>query len=137
MYTVVGLRAVKSLSTPINVDRSPPNIGIVYDGSSVLEDIDYTSSSSSICMTWKGFADPHSHISSYQWTVGVTPGDNSTIELRNLTEEEINNRRACQDGLSLVHGTTYYSSLIVTNGAEPPLTVEEHSDGSKSLVMIL
>lgn len=127
---IVDLKAVSTLSTPINVDRSPPVIGTVSDGSDPFVDLDYQSNLSSICVTWSGFSDPHSHISSYQWTVGVAPGNDSSVSIQNLTEAEIINRLACRE-VTLIHATTYYSTLIVTNGAELPLAVKGYSDGGE------
>ena len=52
------------------VDRTPPLAGMVNDGERVGTDIDYTSSTSMLCVNWQGFSDPESGISSIRWTIG-------------------------------------------------------------------
>ena len=54
----------------VMVDRSPPLAGTVNDGERVRTDIDYTSSTSMLCVNWQGFSDPESGISSIRWTIG-------------------------------------------------------------------
>lgn len=52
------------------VDRTPPLAGTVNDGERVGTDIDYTSSTSMLCVNWQGFSDPESGISAIRWTIG-------------------------------------------------------------------
>ena len=132
-FSIVGLRESLTVSEPINIDRTPPLIGIVYD---VLEemketmDAKYQSNTSHICASWSGFSDPQSLIASYQWSVGTSSGDDSLLQLQNLTDDEVGERRACRE-VDLSHGMTYYSTILVTNGADPPLSSMGYSNGSK------
>lgn len=124
-----------TVSEPINVDRTPPLVGTVYDanihdGSNVAGDVNYQSNASHICVSWSGFSDPESLIVSYQWSIGSSPGSESLFQLQNLTDDEIRERSACED-VDLSQGMTYYSTLLVTNGAEPPLSSIGYSNGSK------
>ena len=54
----------------ITVDRTPPLAGTVNDGEIVGTDIDYTDSTTQLCVNWQGFSDPDSGISSIQWAFG-------------------------------------------------------------------
>lgn len=68
-YTA-GLVTVAVSEEAIMVDRTPPLAGTVNDGKRVGTDIDYTPSTSMLCVNWQGFSDPESGISSIQWTIG-------------------------------------------------------------------
>ena len=123
-----------TVSEPINIDRTPPLIGTLYDAQihrpNLAMDVNYQSNDSHICISWSGFSDPESLIVSYQWSIGTSPGSDSHLQLQNLTDDEIRERSACED-IDLSHGMTYYSTLLVTNGADPPLSSMGYSNGSK------
>ena len=129
----MNLRAVAIVDTPINVDRTPPVSGTVRDGADLTKDINYQSDTTSICMNWEGFSDPHSKIVLYQWGVGLIPGNFSVVPLQNLTNEEVKSRKVCE-AVTLFNDVTYYSTLIVTNGAD--LVTSVSSNGGKQLVLL-
>lgn len=52
------------------MDRTPPLAGTVNDGEEVGTDIDYTESTTRLCVNWQGFSDPESGISLIQWAIG-------------------------------------------------------------------
>ena len=110
------------------MDRSPPTSGTLNDGSTKGTDINYQSDQTQICANWEGVSDPHSGVSSYQWAVGTTPGIYDTVPLQNVTDYEAAKRLVC-DTVALTHDATYYSTLIVVNGADEPLTTILLSNG--------
>ncbi len=117
---------------PISIDRSPPTVGTLNDGSSKGSNVNYQSDTEKICANWQGVFDPHSGISSFLWGVGTSQNNYNTVPLRNVTDEEISNSIVCEeDDVTLEHGMVYYSSLITTNGADEPLTTITTSDGGK------
>ena len=132
-FYLVNLRAVAITAAPINVDRTPPISGTVRDGADPTKDINYQSDTSSICMNWEGFSDPHSKIVLYQWGVGLIPGNFSVVPLQNLTDEEVKGRKVCK-AVALFNDVTYYSTLVVTNGAD--LITSVSSNGGKKLVLL-
>lgn len=56
------------------VDTSPPEVGVVLDGSSYKEDSDFLVDRTSYSAHWKGFVDPHSDIMGYEWAIGSCHG---------------------------------------------------------------
>ena len=64
-------------------------------------------------------------------TLGTTPGMSNTRPLTPLTPSELTRRAACVTGLSLVSNATYYSTVVVSNGAVNTLNVIVISDGGK------
>ena len=87
------------------------------------------SSTSTICVSWDRFSDPHTGISLYQWSAGTSPGSDNIISERNLTDAEVTERRACMNGLTLSNGVSYYSTIVAYNGAEERLSTTVTSDG--------
>ena len=65
-----GLRSLAVAEDSIIVDRSPPLLGTVNDGSVISLDADYQSSLDMVCVNWEGFSDPESDIASIVWSVG-------------------------------------------------------------------
>ena len=116
-FFLVDLKTIKTQATPINVDRTPPTIGTVRDGSTHNMDADYSYSDNELCITWAGFSDPHSGISQVQWGADVDiTGNYSVVPLHVLSQTEVELRRTCRE-VELEDGETYYSVLVVTNGA--------------------
>ena len=109
-----------TVDTPIRVDRTPPISGHVNDGNSTSSDTDYQHDTTTLCVSWDRFLDPHTGISLYQWLAGTSPGDNSTLPAHNLTASEIAARTACMSGRTLVDGVKYYSTIIAYNGEGHP-----------------
>ncbi|KAK3094096.1 hypothetical protein FSP39_024081 [Pinctada imbricata] len=98
---------------PILIDRTPPIAGNVLDGAIVLHDVTYQADNSQICAHWNSFYDPESGILEFRWGVGTNPGLDDVASFRNYTH---NIRHACVD-VQLTHNTTYFSTVIVFNGA--------------------
>ncbi|XP_062606252.1 uncharacterized protein LOC134268062, partial [Saccostrea cucullata] len=75
-------------SDGVIMDNSPPNVGVVTDGTSA-NDIEYQSIKNWIGATWNGFTDPQSGISHYVWWVGTSPGGKDILHERevHLVEE--------------------------------------------------
>ena len=118
---------------PVLVDRTPPTKGTLNDGPHKGSNLQYQSNKSVICANWEGVSDPHSGISLFQWAVGTSPNDYNTVALQNLTDEEVAVNSVCL-AASLTHGIEYYSTLLITNGADPPLTTTTTSDGGKQFI---
>ena len=109
---------------------------MLNDGSIKGSNVNYQSDTTQICANWVGVSDPHSGISSVHWGVGTSPNDYDTIPLQNVTDEEIVNSLVCAEDVTLVQDTVYYSSLIITNGADDPLTTIISSNGGKQYSFI-
>ncbi|XP_061193435.1 uncharacterized protein LOC133201664 [Saccostrea echinata] len=62
-----------AVSDGVIMDNSPPNVGMVIDGTSSA-DIEYQSIKNWIGVNWFGFNDPQSGLSHYVWWAGTTPG---------------------------------------------------------------
>ncbi|XP_052707847.1 uncharacterized protein LOC128183063 isoform X2 [Crassostrea angulata] len=68
-----------AISDGVIFDNSPPNVGLVIDGTS-SEDVEYQSIRNWIGAKWYGFSDPQSGISHYIWWAGTTPGGNDILQ---------------------------------------------------------
>ena len=55
------------------VDTTAPVSGLVSDGASVDVDVQFTSDTGNISVTWSGFSDPESLIKTYSVDVYRTP----------------------------------------------------------------
>ncbi|XP_062587091.1 uncharacterized protein LOC134248703, partial [Saccostrea cucullata] len=75
-------------SDGVIMDNSPPNVGVVTDGTSA-NDIEYQSIRNWIGAKWHSFTDPQSGISHYVWWAGTTPGGNDILPAKevHLVEE--------------------------------------------------
>ena len=140
---------------PFSVDRTPPIAGEVYDGPTPSDDLQYQDDTTSLCVSWAGFSDPDSGLGRIEWVIGEfvmsgkiekkvmklfvclfvcagrTAGD-ARIPGRDLNAEEVAVGVACRQGLSLVHNSTYVSTLTFYNGAMDPLGMVGASDGGES-----
>ena len=102
-----------SSSDGVIVDVTSPNAGVVHDGSSLLADVDYQSSTTSIEAVWNPFEDRESGITEYHWGLGVTPDDTDAMNFTavgKMTSGKAGN-------LSLTHGVRYYVTVEAANGA--------------------
>lgn len=72
----------------------------------------------------------HCHICGHVFSpcVGRTAGD-ARVASRNLTTAEQAEGVACYEGLSLIHNTTYVSTLSFYNGAMDPSVTVAATDG--------
>ena len=62
---------------------------------------------------------------------GMTRGSFNVLPYLRLSASEVSRRSACASGLSLIPNATYYSTLIVFNGAVNQQSVTVVSDGSE------
>ncbi|MFL3051461.1 MAG: right-handed parallel beta-helix repeat-containing protein, partial [Candidatus Neomarinimicrobiota bacterium] len=96
-------------SDGFQIDALPPSIGEVTEGDG--EDLDISTSMTSIRVSWKGFDDVDSGIDHYLVSLGSEPGeDDIRSEIKVSNNESIN-----ITGLNLEHGETYYSSVIAVD----------------------
>ena len=97
-----------------------------------MVDLTFQSDNSTLCVYGAGFSDPDTGIASYQWGLGTTPGAYNVNGLGPVAGSELALGNVCLSGLGLVHGTTYYSTIVATNGAVSPLSVTVTSSGGGS-----
>lgn len=69
--------------------------------------------------------------------IGRTQGGSNVYPMTDLTPDEIAESRACTSSLTLVHNTTYYSTLTVFNGAMNMQSITVTSDGGKQDCSVL
>ena len=89
----------------VTIDMTPPVITEVIEGS-LTADIDFQNSDTTLIIAWSG-SDTASGISEYEYALGTTAGDTSTV---NWTDAGINTDVTIT-GLSLTEGVTYYASV--------------------------
>lgn len=88
----------------------------MYDGPTTpsgIQDLDYTTNSTSISAHWSDFFDPHSGIVEYLWAVGTCPG---CSDVQMFVSVGLGTR-ASRSGLTLGRGSTYYVTVKGCNGA--------------------
>ncbi|OWF48074.1 Delta-like protein 1 [Mizuhopecten yessoensis] len=110
----VGLHTARHGDEQILIDLTPPNAGVVFDGHILDTDVDYQADTSTMCAEWIGFFDEDSGIRDYLWGVGTTPGVDDVVKYHNLTHHY---KRSCVGDLTLLHNTTYYSTVKAYNAA--------------------
>ena len=112
-----GLTSVMS-SKKLMFDITPPSLGMVIDG--VELDIDFTDSMDSLEISWKGFKDEESGISSCSWSlIEQTASDNSSAfgnDTVVLSQSVGISGNLSRQNLSLVPGAKYISKITCTNG---------------------
>ena len=101
-----------SSSDGVTVDVTPPNSGHVRDGSSLLSDIQFQSSTSTALAIWEPFRDHESGVVKYRWGLGTTP-DN--VDVLNFTDVGMMTS-ALAVNLTLTHRGRYYVTVEATNG---------------------
>jgi hypothetical protein len=102
-----------SVSNSFVLDKTSPEIGMVFNGLDPVEDRNYQGSLTEISARWKAFKDKDSGISRYEVCIGSIPGLCDVSDFRNVglaTSAIVNN-------LNLTHNTTYYTTVRGTNGA--------------------
>ena len=102
-----------SSSDGVTVDVTPPNSGLVRDGSSLLSDIQFQFSTTAAQAIWEPFRDHESGVVKYRWGLGTTP-DN--VDVLNFTDVGMMTS-AMAENLTLTHGERYYVTVEATNGA--------------------
>ena len=102
-----------SSSDGVIVDLTPPNSGLVHDGSSLSADIDYQSSTTFVETAWTPFEDQESGIIEYRWGLGTTPDDIDAMEFTAVGR--MTSGKA--DNVLLAQGERYYVTVEAVNGA--------------------
>ena len=118
-----GLRTIIS-SNGILVDSTPPTRGVVFDGSTVGDDIRFQSDLTSLSCTWNNFTDAESHISMFT-TCFSSDGENCDVTVAHRVDVAVD--RSTATGLRLSDSSTYYAVVVAINGAGLGFTV--NSDG--------
>ena len=96
-------------SDGVTIDYGTPVSGIVYDG--LAGDTDWTNSDSTLDISWSGFIDTVSGISSYEYAIGTTPGATNVLT---WTENGLDTNVTVSN-LDLIHDATYYGSVRATD----------------------
>ena len=78
---VAGLRSVAVAENTVTVDRTPPLVGAVNDGSVISLDASFQSSLNELCVNWEGISDPESGVVEIEWRVSEWLLFLSTIHL--------------------------------------------------------
>ena len=94
-------------------------------------DIAFQSDNSTLCVYGAGFSDPDTGVALYQWGAGTAKGAYNAIGLTQVADSDLMLGNVCRTGMILVHGTTYYSTIIAINGAMNPLSVTVTTDGGE------
>ncbi|KAL9987476.1 hypothetical protein ACROYT_G001789 [Oculina patagonica] len=102
-----------STSDGVIVDVTSPNAGLVHDGSSLLADVDYQSSTTFVEAVWDPFEDQESGIMEYRWGLGTTPDDTDAMNFTSVGR--MTSGKA--DSVLLTHGVRYYVTVEAANGA--------------------
>ena len=102
-----------SFSDGVIVDLTPPNPGLVHDGSTLTADVEYQSSTAIVKARWTLFQDQESGVMEYRWGLGTSLGDVNTVNFTatgKLTSGQAEN-------LTLFPGVRYFVAVEATNGA--------------------
>jgi len=96
----------------VNVDWTPPTVvSLLNDGPAA--DQDTTHNGTQLVNNWRSSLDPNSGIYLYEYAIGTTPGATNVLNwTSNLADTS-----DTQTGLTLIAGTTYYTSVRTTNQA--------------------
>jgi len=96
----------------VNVDWTPPtNVTLLNDGTGA--DADTTFNGTQLSNNWSASSDPNSGINLAEYAIGTSSGATNIVNWTgNLTDTTVT-----KTGLSLVSGTTYYTSVRTTNHA--------------------
>jgi len=90
---------------------APADISAIHDGTGA--DIDFSSSTTELSANWTDSSDDQSGIATYIYTIGTIPGASDTIDWT----ESGTSTYFVSTGLSLVNGSTYYTTVQAENGA--------------------
>ncbi|MBL7014321.1 MAG: T9SS type A sorting domain-containing protein, partial [Candidatus Marinimicrobia bacterium] len=108
----VGNTGPTMSSNGFGLDVSSPAVGTVNDGTS--EDLTWTNVTQSLSATWSNFSDQYSGIDFYEYAIGTSPGAQDITGWTDIDTAQTMN----QDGLTLNHETTYYTSIRATDHVE-------------------
>ena len=112
-----------AISNGVKIDVTPALTGIVYDGNSLLIDVDYMPSNSSVRAVWNAFQDKESDIVKYKWGLGTSIGSNDVMTLTSVGR----NTSGKTNSVTLISGLRYYVTVEAINGAG--LKAQAWSDG--------
>jgi N-acetyl-anhydromuramyl-L-alanine amidase AmpD len=100
------------VSQDVNVDWTPPaNVTLLNDGPAA--DMDTTFIGNQLINNWQASSDPNSGVNQYEYAVGTTAGGTNIVNWKPNLQDLGDTAR----NLTLVSGTTYYTSVRATNGA--------------------
>ena len=106
---VAGNRSPVLTSDGILIDVTPPLTGIINDGAG--DDIDFTSSTTTLSANWLGFSDTVSSIVNYE----VALGDSATMANIVTWDSVGMSTDITIDTLTLINADTYYFSVQATD----------------------
>ena len=106
---VAGNRSPVLTSDGILIDVTPPLTGIINDGAG--DDIDFTSSTTTLSANWLGFSDTVSSIVNYE----VALGDSATMANIVAWDSVGMSTDITIDTLMLINADTYYFSVQATD----------------------
>ena len=67
--SLAGLRSIAVAENSVMVDRTPPLVGTVNDGSIISLDASFQSSLDMLCVNWEGISDPESRVAEIVWSI--------------------------------------------------------------------
>jgi hypothetical protein len=104
------------VSQDVNVDWSPPiNPSAINDGTGA--DADTTYVGTQLSNNWRSSFDPNSGLASYSYAIGTTAGGTNTVNWTMNQQGNLQDTTVTVAPLTLIAGTTYYTSVKATNGA--------------------
>jgi len=113
----VNIRAIDSVgitgsvvsSNGFGLDQTAPVVGTVLDG--LVEDIDWTTETTTLSATWTGFSDTYSGIDFYDYSIGTSSGATNVVD---WTDNDTN-LTITHNSLFLENGLTYYFNIRATD----------------------
>jgi len=126
-------RQSTAASNEFVVDWTPPDVGLVMDGTGQVnttecayckQEVDYTANTTHVSATWCcGWQDLESGLSSYMWSAGTSPGAADIVPWTDVGLAEGGHAA----GLSLQHGWNVTTCVRVTNmvGLQSPMVCSD------------
>ncbi len=115
---------------PLVIDRTPPVSGYVYDGRHYGRDATYSAVNNTICVNWDNFHDEESGLAEFADVgVGSAPGLTNVVAFRKVPYKA---KEVCFRA-TLVHSSSYYSTIVVYNQGHKQLSVNDTSNGGERL----
>ena len=101
--------SIAASSNGIITDHSPPEAGVINDGSGADEA--WIITNDRLYLNWNGFQDSTSGIQYYEYAIGTVPGQSNIVPWFNVGMDTT----TVDSNLVLSHGITYYGSVRVTD----------------------
>jgi hypothetical protein len=108
----VGNIGPYAASDGFGVDQTDPVAGNVYDGVAGGSEIEWTNNTASVSAYWSGFTDTYSGIEFYEYAIGTPTSDVGVVAWTAVDT----NLNFFHDGLSMVNGVIYHTSVRATDG---------------------